>query len=457
MHWLPWVVFVLLVLALLALDLGVFRRDSHAVRVREALGWTAFYVSLGLAFNVLVYFLYEHHLWGVGTHFGHALDGKSAALQFFAGYLLEYSLSLDNVFVIALIFAHFRIPLAYQHRVLFWGVLGALLLRGVMIGLGAALIARFAWIVYVFGGILILTAFRLLMAGQEDLDPEHHFVVRIAHRLYPVTTDLHGQRFFVEVAGRRAVTPLFLVLLMVESSDVLFAVDSIPAIFAVTQDPFLVFTSNVFAILGLRSLYFAIAPLMDRFRYLKLSLVFILGFVGLKMILVHFWPIPIDVSLWVIIGILSLGVLASAFAAGREVGPPAAPVETDAETLSKLTRASVRNIILLAFGSTLLLVCASMVLLPGPGLIAIPFGVAMLLIEAIWARGMLRRLREEVRSIQASNGAASSGRGDGRDASEGKPAGGSGGSAPIGGAGPEEDAAAVEGEADEDEVDSSHR
>ena len=404
MHWLPWVVFVLLVFALLALDLGVLRRDSRAVRVREALAWTAFYVSLGLAFNVLVYFLYEHHLWGVGTHFGHALDGRSAALQFFAGYLLEYSLSLDNVFVIALIFAHFRIPLAYQHRVLFWGVLGALLLRGVMIGLGAALIARFAWIVYVFGVILILTAVRLLMAGQEELDPDRHFVVRIAHRLYPVTTDLHGQRFFIEVAGRRAVTPLFLVLLMVESSDVLFAVDSIPAIFAVTQDPFLVFTSNVFAILGLRSLYFAIAPLMDRFRYLKLSLVFILAFVGVKMILAHIEPIPIDVSLWVIIGILSLGVLASAFAAGREMTPPGTPLATDAETLSRQTLSAAHNIILLAVISTLLLVCASMVLLPGPGLIAIPFGLAVLAIEGIWARRMLRRLREEVRSLLSSNG-----------------------------------------------------
>ncbi|HTY17987.1 MAG TPA: TerC/Alx family metal homeostasis membrane protein [Myxococcota bacterium] len=407
MHWLPWVVFVLLVCALLALDLGVFRRDARAVRMGEALGWTAFYVTLGLTFNVLVYFLYEHHLWGVGTHFGHALDGRSAALQFFTGYLLEYSLSLDNVFVIALIFAHFRIPLAYQHRVLFWGVLGALLLRGVMIGLGAALIARFAWIVYVFGGILILTAVRLLMAGQEDLDPERHFVVRIAHKLYPVTTDLHNQHFFVEVAGRRAVTPLFLVLLMVESSDVLFAVDSIPAIFAVTQDPFLVFTSNVFAILGLRSLYFAIAPLMERFRYLKFSLVFILFFVGVKMILAHFEPIPIDVSLWVIIGILSIGVLLSVFAAGREVAPPSMSVETDAETLLRTTHKTARNLLLLAVGSTFLVVCASMVLLPGPGLIAIPFGVAMLGVELVWWWRIRRRLHDEVRSITDGNGAAS--------------------------------------------------
>jgi tellurite resistance protein TerC len=403
MHWLPWVVFVLLVLALLALDLGVFRRDSRALNVPEALGWAAFYISLGLAFNVLVYFLYEHHLWGIGTHFGHALGGKSAALQFFAGFLLEYSLSLDNVFVIALIFTHFRIPLAYQHRVLFWGVIGALLLRGVMIGIGTALIARFAWIVYVFGGILILTAVRMLMAGQEELDPEKSFVIRIAHRIYPVTTDLHGEHFFIDVAGRWAATPLFLVLLMVESSDVLFAVDSIPAVFAVTQDPFLVFTSNVFAILGLRNLYFAIAPLMDSFRYLKLSLVFILAFVGVKMILSHYKPIDIDVSLWVIVGILSVGVLASALAAGRDASPPLAASGDEVESLSHVTLGAARKIVLLAVSSTLILVCAAMVVLPGPGLIAIPFGSAVLALEFVWARRLMRRLRSEVRSITRSS------------------------------------------------------
>jgi len=245
------------------------------------------------------------------------------------------------------------------------------------------------------------------MAGQEHLDPDRHLVVRIAHKLYPVTTELHGERFFVEVAGRRAVTPLFLVLLMVESSDVLFAVDSIPAIFAVTQDPFLVFTSNVFAILGLRSLYFAIAPLMERFRYLKVSLVLILFFVGVKMILAHFTPIPIDVSLWVIIGILSIGVLLSVFAAGREVAPPSMSVETDAETLLRTTQKTARNLLLLAVGSTLLVVCASMVLLPGPGLIAIPFGVAMLGVELVWWWRIRRRLHDEVRSITNGNGAAS--------------------------------------------------
>jgi predicted tellurium resistance membrane protein TerC len=197
------------------------------------------------------------------------LDGRTAALQFFTGFVLEKSLSLDNIFVIALIFAYFRIPLAYQHRVLFWGILGALVLRGIMIGAGAALIHRFDWMVYVCGGVLLFTAVRLLVARHDNLEPEKSPVVRIERRLYPVTNDLRGARFLVRMDGQRAMTPLFLVLLLVEATDVLFAVDSIPAIFAVTTDPFVVFTSNIFAILGLRSLYFALAPLMDRFRYPK--------------------------------------------------------------------------------------------------------------------------------------------------------------------------------------------
>ena len=401
---LPWVTFLAFVLVLLALDLGVFRRQVHAIRLGEALAWSAFYVSLGLAFNVLVYFLYEQHWFGVGERVGHPLDGGTAALQFFTGFLLEYSLSLDNVFVIALIFSYFRVPLAYQHRVLFWGVLGALVMRGVMIGLGAALVARFDWIVYVFGGILIFTAVRMLMAGSEDIDPDHNPAIRLARRMFRVTTSLHGERFFVEVDGRRAATPLFLVLLMVESSDVLFAVDSIPAIFAVTQDPFLVFTSNVFAILGLRNLYFAIAPLMDRFRYLKLSLVFILAFVGVKMLLAHHEPIPTTVSLSVIVGILAVGVLASAFAAGREAGPLPSPLANDLESLTRVTLSAARKIIVLAVGSTLLLLGAAMIVLPGPALLVIPLGLGVLATEFVWARRLLRRLRDEVRDFAVRNG-----------------------------------------------------
>ena len=237
-----WAGFLAFVLGLLALDLGVFHRETRAIRTGEALAWAGFYVSLALAFNVLVFFLYDRNWLGVGVSVGHPLDGRTAALQFLTGYLLEQSLSLDNVFIIALIFSYFRVPLAYQHRVLFWGILGALVMRGAMIGLGAALIARFDWIIYVFGGILIVTAVRMLLAGSEEPDPEKSPVIRLARRLYPVTPDLHGERFFVEVHGRRAATPLFLVLLMVESAGVPSAGDALPAIFAVTQDRLLVFT-----------------------------------------------------------------------------------------------------------------------------------------------------------------------------------------------------------------------
>jgi tellurite resistance protein TerC len=404
---LPWALFVALVLTLLALDLGVFHRRPRAVRTREGLAWTAFYISLALAFNVLIYFLYERHWLGIGQAVGHPLDGGTAALQFLTGFLLEKSLSLDNIFVIALIFAYFRVPLVYQHRVLFWGVLGALVLRGVMIALGAALISRFDWVVYLFGGILILTAARMLLVGHDELEPENTLAIRIARRVFPVTAAFHGERFFVQIDGRRLATPLFLVLVLVESSDVLFAVDSIPAIFAITKDPFLVFTSNVFAILGLRSLYFAIAPLMDRFRYLKISLVFILAFVGVKMILSHTEPIPTNVSLAVIVGILSVGVLASALAAANEAGSGenggnGAPGETDLDRLARTTLTAARKIIVLAVASTVILLGSAMVVLPGPGLVVLPIGLAILATEFVWGRRLLRRLREQTRRLSTS-------------------------------------------------------
>jgi tellurite resistance protein TerC len=393
---LPWVCFLALIGGLLAFDLGVLKREARAMSFGEALTRSAIYISLGLAFNVLVYFLYENNWFGVGLHVGHPLDGGTAALQFFTGFLLEYSLSLDNVFIIAIIFSYFRIPLAYQHRVLFWGVLGALIMRGIMIALGAALISRFDWIIYVFGGILILTALRMLFSGHENMEPEKSPVVRLARRLYPITPDLHGEHFFVDWNGRRAATPLFLVLLVVESTDVIFAVDSIPAIFAVTRDPFLVFTSNVFAILGLRSLYFAIAPLMDKFRYLKLSLVFVLAFVGIKMILSHHEPIPTRISLSVIIGILAIGVLASAIAAAREAKPVVLP---NGQACAHSTIASARNLIFLVLVATVLVIGAAMVALPGPAVLVIPAGIALLAGELVWAQRLLQRLRNDCRNL----------------------------------------------------------
>jgi len=306
-----WIGFLLLVFGMLALDLGVFHRKAHAVRTREALLWTLAWVAVSLLFNGLVYFMYEHHWLGIGKVVGHELSGKTAALQFLTGYIIEKTLSLDNIFVIALVFQFFKVPLQYQHRVLFWGILGALILRFVMIIIGAALLARFEWMIYVFGGLLIVAAVKMLVIRENSLDIEHNFLVRLARKFLPIVPRYDGQRFFVRENGRRFATPLFLALVAVEGTDVLFAVDSIPAIFAITRDPFIVFTSNVFAILGLRSLYFVLAAMLERFRHMKFSLVFILAYVGVKMLIAPWVHITPAVSLTVIVVALGLGLLAS--------------------------------------------------------------------------------------------------------------------------------------------------
>ncbi|HNO76590.1 MAG TPA: TerC family protein [Phycisphaerae bacterium] len=321
-----WGGFVVFVLAMLALDLGVLNRKAHVFTIREALYWTALWVGLAVAFNVAIYFLYEHHWLGIGSTIGHELDGRTAALQFFTGYVIEKSLSLDNIFVIAMIFSYFSVPAIYQHRVLFWGIIGALIMRGLMILAGVALIERFDWIVYVFGALLIMTAVKMLIVRHDNLDPGKNPLIRLAKKFYPLSETYDGPRFFTRVDGKRAITQLFLALLIVESTDLLFAVDSIPAIFAVTRDPFIVFTSNVFAILGLRSLYFALAGMMNRFRYIKTSLVFVLAFVGVKMILVHNHPIPTFVSLTMILGILSVGIIASIVGAKRDTAALESPI-----------------------------------------------------------------------------------------------------------------------------------
>lgn len=264
---------------------------------------------------------------GIGNKIGHELSGKQAALQFFTGYLIEKSLSLDNIFVIALIFTYFSVPPIYQHRILFWGIMGALVLRGMMILAGAVLIQNFIWMVYVFGVMLIITAVKMLISRHDNLEPEKNPLVKIAKKIYPVATDYSGEKFFTKVDGKRTITPLFLVLIVIETTDVLFAIDSIPAIFAITYDPFIVFTSNVFAILGLRSLYFALAAVMDKFRYLKFSLVFILAYVGIKMILSHHYPIPTFVSLSVIVTILLIGVLGSIIGGKKDTAALVSPLK----------------------------------------------------------------------------------------------------------------------------------
>jgi len=296
-----WVGFNAAVLAILALDLGVLHRKSERVSLKEAASWSAVWIALSLSFAFAVY----------------RTMGRQAGLEFLTGYLIEYSLSIDNIFVFILIFSYFKVPEEYQHRVLFWGIMGALVLRGVMIVAGSALVSRFSWTLYIFGAFLVVTGIK--MAIQKDdvaYDPEKDPVLRFARKILPVTKEYHGSSFLVEEADatgklRRKVTPLFIVLLVVETTDVTFATDSIPAIFAVTRDPFIIYTSNVCAVLGLRALYFLLANVMDKFAYLKLGLSLVLIFIGAKMILEPFAHIPIAASLGVVAAILVASIVAS--------------------------------------------------------------------------------------------------------------------------------------------------
>jgi tellurite resistance protein TerC len=291
-----WGGFNLFVLAMLALDLGLFHRKAHVVSFRESMAWTLVWVTLALLFNLGV----AHFL------------GEQKGVEFFTGYVIEKSLSVDNVFVFVLLFNYFSVPLIHQHKVLFWGILGALAMRAGMIFLGAALLSKFEWIIYVFGGFLVLTGLKMLLKKEESIQPDRNPLIRLFKRCLPVTSDYRGDRFLVKENGVQMATPLFLVLMLVEFSDVILAVDSIPAIFAVTRDPFIVYTSNVFAILGLRSLYFALAGVMDKFHYLKAGLGTVLMFVGVKMTLGHTaWKIDTHVSLGVILLILAVSILAS--------------------------------------------------------------------------------------------------------------------------------------------------
>lgn len=309
-----WVIFIVAVLFFLALDLGVFHRQAHVVRMREAALWTSLWFCLSMAFA-----------WLAAPRM--VPDwGPRETSEFVTGYILELSLSMDNVFVIALIFSYFRVPQQYQHRVLFWGILGALVMRGIMIWAGVGLVKRFEWMFYVLGAFLVVTGIKMAFSGEEEVHPERNLAIRLARKLFPVSSDFDGQRFITTLNGRTALTPLALVLLMVETTDLIFAVDSIPAILGVTQNSYVVFTSNVFAILGLRSLYFVLAGAIEFFRYLKIGLAVVLVFIGVKMLLLQTrFHVPTTVSLWVVAGIIFTAILISVIAAWRErrAGPRA--------------------------------------------------------------------------------------------------------------------------------------
>ena len=356
----PWIIFIGFVFIMLALDLGVFHRKSHVVSFKESLGWSGVWITLGLSFSILVYHAYESHWFGLGIAVD-AVDnavntGKLAATKYLTAYVVEKSLSVDNIFVIAMIFSALAVPPRYQHRVLFWGILGALVMRGAMIGMGSILVQNFHWVLYVFGVFLMLTGVKMLIVEEKEEHPENNVVVRWIRKFFPVTREFHGQHFMVKagskwsqeaaepgmeakpdpvvdsaILGKRLLTPLAVALILVEVTDLIFAVDSIPAVFAITADPFLVFTSNVFAILGLRSLYFALAGLITKFRYLKPALSMILILVGVKMLAAKWLKEWLGDSfnltvLAVILAILATGVITSLLAGEKpeKESPPAA-------------------------------------------------------------------------------------------------------------------------------------
>ncbi|HEY9421181.1 MAG TPA: TerC family protein [Thermoanaerobaculia bacterium] len=292
---LQWSIFFALVLAMLALDLGVFNRKVHRISLREALFWSVVWTLVALVFNWWVY----------------AQFGSQVGLEFLAGYVIERALSFDNIFVFIVIFNYFAVPAEYQHRVLFWGILGALISRGIFVALGSALLAKFAWLIFVFGGILLITGIRLLVQKETEVHPERNPVVRLFQRFVPVTPHYHGARFMIREDGILKATPLMLVLVVIEATDVVFAVDSIPAVFGVTLNPFIVFTSNIFAILGLRALYFLLAGLMHKFRYLGVGLALVLIFIGAKMLLHEWIHVPVQLSLGIVVAILAVAVVVS--------------------------------------------------------------------------------------------------------------------------------------------------
>ena len=302
-----WGLFIAMILIFIAVDLGIFNREAHVISVKEASIWTSIWVSLALLFSIGVYFIYEHQLVENPTD----LTPADAALTYITGYLIELSLSVDNIFVIAVIFSSFQIPMKYQHRVLFWGIIGAIIFRALMILFGVVLINQVSWMIYVFGLFLLYTAYKMATSQNEEFNPKNSFVFRQIRKIIPITQEIEGERFFVKRKYITAAPPMFVALIVIEVTDVLFALDSIPAILAITSDPFLVFSSNILAILGLRSMYFFLSNMLDRFVYLEYSLIAILSFVGIKMLLSHHFHIPHSLSLGFILIALAAGVIAS--------------------------------------------------------------------------------------------------------------------------------------------------
>src|SRR4051812_33479326 len=370
-----WFGFVAFVLAMLALDLGVFHKKDHEVSVKEALVWTGVWISLAMVFNTGIYFWF----------------GSERALEFLSGYVIEKALSVDNIFVFIVVFSVFAVPAKLQHRVLLWGILSALVLRAIFVVLGAALLSRFHWLGYVFGAFLVFTGVKLLFQKDGEVDPRKNPLFKLFRRVMPSVEEFHEGHFTIMQAGKRYATPLLLVLIAIETTDIVFAMDSIPAIFAVTRDPFIVFTSNIFAILGLRALYFALSGMMDKFHYLKYGLALVLMFVGAKMLLASVYKIPIWASLAVIGALLAGSVIASLLRPPPNEPPSSEPKPPPGGGgVARKAGVAVVGGVVLAAG-------VAMIVLPGPAFVVIPIGLTILASEFEWPRRLLARLRERAR------------------------------------------------------------
>ncbi len=326
-----WIIFNAAVFAILVADLMLFHRRPRVMLIREALAWSGAWIGLALFFNVLVYFLYAKHLLGFGVAHPHDISGPDAALQFLTGYVIELSLSVDNLFVFLAIFHYFKVHRHHQHHVLFWGIIGAVVLRATMILVGVAAIHRFEWLLYVLGAFLVFTGVKLCFQDSSEVDPEHNFVLRFARKILPISKAPHEGKFFTRENGKRIATSLILVLIVVETTDVVFALDSIPAVLAITKDPFIAYTSNIMAILGLRAMYFALAGLMGLFAYLRFGLAAVLAFIGVKMLLplINVPDIPIGVALGVVAGTLAASVIASVIWPPKQAASASPPLDTD--------------------------------------------------------------------------------------------------------------------------------
>ncbi len=376
-----WGGFTLFILLMVLLDLGVFHREPHVVSARESLLWLGIWVTLAFLFDLGMY------IWSAPSH----------AFEFLAGYVIEKALSVDNLFVFIVIFSSFAVPDKYQHQVLSWGILGALVMRALFIFLGATLVQKYHWISYVFGAFLVYSGAQLLRKRGVTVNPQHNPLFRLFSRIVPSVEDYHSGRFTIVQAGRRYATPLLLVLAAIEISDILFAVDSVPAIFAVTQDPFIVFTSNIFAILGLRSLYFALARTIDRFHYLDIALSLILMFAGTKMLLRRVFEISTVASLAVISTLLGVAILSSALKHTYDTTSRAVlePIKDNGtvKRAGAMSLPAIRRIVVTVIGFSVLCVGVAMIVLPGPAVVVIPLGLAILASEYAWARNLLQRLK----------------------------------------------------------------